>query len=75
MLFRSQSALVKKLTLYPDRRGDGTPIEALKDISFLIERGEFATIRGPSDSVKSSMLNIVGCLDKATSGTYRLDPL
>jgi putative ABC transport system ATP-binding protein len=55
------------------RRGDGTPVEALKDISFLIERGEFVTIRGPSGSGKSSMLNIMGCLDKPTSGTYRLN--
>jgi putative ABC transport system ATP-binding protein len=55
------------------RRGDGTPVEALKDISFLIDRGEFVTIRGPSGSGKSSLLNIVGCLDKPTSGTYRLN--
>jgi putative ABC transport system ATP-binding protein len=55
------------------RRGDGTPVEALKDISFLIERAEFVTIRGPSGSGKSSMLNIMGCLDKPTSGTYRLN--
>ena len=54
------------------RRGDGTPVEALKDISFLIEPGEFVTIRGPSGSGKSSLLNIVGCLDQPTSGTYRL---
>ncbi len=55
------------------RRGDGTPVDALKDISFLIEQGEFVTIRGPSGSGKSSMLNIVGCLDKPTSGAYRLN--
>jgi putative ABC transport system ATP-binding protein len=54
-------------------RGDGTPVAALKDVSFLIEKGEFLTIRGPSGSGKSSMLNIMGCLDKPTSGTYRLN--
>jgi putative ABC transport system ATP-binding protein len=55
------------------RRGDGTPVAALRNISFLIDKGEFVTIRGPSGSGKSSMLNIVGCLDKPTSGTYRLN--
>ncbi|MGA2094937.1 MAG: ABC transporter ATP-binding protein [Candidatus Acidiferrum sp.] len=54
------------------KRGDGTPVAALKDISFRIEKGEFLTIRGPSGSGKSSMLNIMGCLDKPTCGTYRL---
>jgi len=54
------------------RRGDGTPVAALKDISFEIVAGEFVTIRGPSGSGKSSLLNIVGCLDQPSSGTYRL---
>ena len=54
-------------------RGDGTPVPALKDISFTIGRGEFVTIRGASGSGKSSLLNILGCLDTPTSGSYRLD--
>lgn len=54
------------------RRGDGTPVTALNDVSVVIAAGEFVTIRGPSGSGKSSLLNILGCLDKPTSGTYRL---
>jgi putative ABC transport system ATP-binding protein len=54
------------------RRGDGKPVLALKDVSFQIEKAEFVTIRGPSGSGKSSLLNILGCLDRPTSGAYRL---
>jgi putative ABC transport system ATP-binding protein len=54
-------------------RGDGTPVPALKDISLTIGKGEFVTIRGASGSGKSSLLNILGCLDTPTSGAYKLD--
>ena len=54
------------------QRGDGTPVLALKDISFTIGAGEFVTVRGASGSGKSSLLNIIGCLDTPTSGAYRL---
>ncbi len=54
-------------------RGDGTPVPALKDVSFTIGKGEFVTIRGASGSGKSSLLNILGCLDTPTTGSYRLD--
>jgi len=54
------------------RRGDGTPVPALRDLTFNIESGEFVTIRGKSGSGKSSLLNILGCLDVPTAGTYLL---
>jgi len=53
-------------------RGDGTPVTALKDVSFKIAAGEFVTVRGASGSGKSTLLNILGCLDTPTSGVYRL---
>jgi putative ABC transport system ATP-binding protein len=55
------------------RRGDGTPVAALRDVSFQIDAGEFVTVRGTSGSGKSSLLNIIGCLDTPTTGTYRLE--
>jgi len=54
------------------RRADGNPVVALKQVTFRIEQGEFVTIRGRSGSGKSSLLNILGCLDQPTSGTYKL---
>ena len=53
-------------------RGDGTPVPALADVSFSIADGEFVTIRGKSGSGKSSLLNIIGCLDTPTAGSYLL---
>ena len=54
------------------QRGDGTPVTALKDVSFEIRQGEFVTVRGASGSGKSTLMNILGCLDTPTAGIYRL---
>ncbi len=58
--------------IYTTRFG-GNRVEALKNVSFSVEKGEYAAIMGESGSGKTTLLNILAALDKPTAGTVKLD--
>jgi putative ABC transport system ATP-binding protein len=66
-------AVIQVQDLHKTYQMGETSVHALRGVSLEIRRGEFVAIMGASGSGKSTFMNILGCLDKPTSGSYRLE--
>jgi putative ABC transport system ATP-binding protein len=62
-------SVIQSEKLFKTYHESEVPVEALKNVSFAIDNGEFAAIVGPSGSGKSTLLNLLGGLDTPTSGS------
>ena len=67
------SHLIEIRDMYKIYAIGGEPVYALDGVSLSVDEGEFVAIMGSSGSGKSTMLNILGCLDVPTKGSYLLD--
>jgi len=66
-------SVIKVTGLYKAYETPAGPFPVLKDVNLSIGPGEFVAIMGPSGSGKSTFMNILGCLDRPSSGEYVLD--
>ena len=67
------SELIRVKELFKTYRMGDVEVPALRGVNLVIRQGEFVTVMGSSGSGKSTFMNILGCLDRPTSGKYFLD--
>lgn len=68
-----RSVIIRLEEVYKIYGSGETAVHALSKVNLLVEQGEYCAIMGASGSGKSTMMNIIGCLDRPSSGRYYLD--
>lgn len=65
--------LIETQSLCRDYEMGTQTVKALQEINIVINKGEYVAFMGPSGSGKTTLMNIIGCLDTASSGTFKLN--